>query len=265
MRFALKHLPCPLPGWRNRFPTILFSCSWLNLVPSFLLGSLSLFLKSAEVSVHPMKRFTRGFTLVELLVVIAIIAILAGMLLPALGRAREKAWSANCLSNLRQIGIASRLYADDNDDSLPRSAHQGQSWVARLQPYAGGTNLWRCPRDTNKTRRYSFAINDFLLPEQNGTGGTDFSRTTRVPSPTDTFFMAECSDTYANNDHFHFADPDDGDYSPAGFTGSIAVNRHQNGANYLFVAGNVQFLKWNLLQTDLNRKGSRFVNPVGKP
>ena len=68
---------------------------------------------------HPSARACRAFTLIELLVVIAIIAILAALLLPALSRSKAKAHNASCLNNLRQLAIATRLYADDHDERLP--------------------------------------------------------------------------------------------------------------------------------------------------
>ena len=212
-----------------------------------------------------LKRSPSGFTLIELLVVIAIIAILAALLLPALARAKQRAWSTSCLSHLHQIGLASAMYSHDNDDALPRSAHQGQSWVGTLQPYASGTNLWRCPRDPNKIRIYSYALNDFLLPPGAGDPRPDYARLTKVPSPTQTFSLAECAPAYANNDHFHFASPEEGDYSPAGFKSEVAVEQHQGGANYLFIDAHAQFQRWTVVQNLLKQTGSRFVNPAGKP
>jgi prepilin-type N-terminal cleavage/methylation domain-containing protein/prepilin-type processing-associated H-X9-DG protein len=217
-----------------------------------------------------MKFNRRGFTLIELLVVIAIIAILSSLLLPALSKAKQRAWATVCLNNLKQIGVASLLYANDHEDAMPRSQHEHESWVATMQPYTAGTNLWRCPRDKNLTRPYSYALNDFLLPAPGG--NPDYSKTTRIPSPSETLFITECADKYAFNDHFHFAkyensdDPEfaDGDDSPFGFQLQVAVARHGNTANYLFADFHVQALTWNRVAAQLNSPGSRFLNPGGK-
>jgi len=210
-----------------------------------------------------MRQKKSGFTLIELLVVIAIISILAAMLLPTLGRAKQRAWATACLSNVKQIGVATRMYADDNSDALPRSAHQGASWVATLQPYCGGTNLWRCQRD-GKARLYSYALNDYLLPPSIA-GERDYSKITQVPSPVETLWLTECDEGYVSSDHFHFSLSNDGDYSPEKFAPQVAEQRHVSGANYLYVDGHAQLLKWTLVRPELTRTGSRFVEPSGKP
>src|SRR5271167_1045985 len=105
-----------------------------------------------------MKARTGAFTLIELLVVIAIISILASMLLPALGKAKEQGVSIFCVNNLRQIGLAMQMYGMDSDDALPVSSaaignpnagiwsNNPTPWTRALAPYyANNTNVLRCP------------------------------------------------------------------------------------------------------------------------
>lgn len=106
-----------------------------------------------------------GFTLIELLVVIAIIAILASILFPVFARAREKARESACMSNLRQIGLALRMYSDDHDELLPMAADfptagpipttsdvslGGVSLRDVLHPYTKNNQIFRCPSDKDK-------------------------------------------------------------------------------------------------------------------
>jgi prepilin-type processing-associated H-X9-DG protein len=196
-----------------------------------------------------------GFTLVELLVVIGIVMILAGLLLPVMSGAVARAKVAQCMGNLRQVGMAAVMYGDDHNDALPRSAHEGQSWVETLQPYCGGTNLWRCPEDRNRGRGNSYGLNDFLLPQR-------YERRTQVPSTAETMLMGECRESY-ERDHFHFAGPEHGSYEVASFRGQVAVSRHRGGAQYLFVDGHVERWNWGRTQARLVEPGSRFIDPAG--
>ena len=95
----------------------------------------------------------RGFTLIELLVVIGIIAILAALLFPTFGQARETARLTTCASNLRQIGMAITQYLAEYDDTLPpaRIAAPRQSWAGFVQPYVKNWQLFRCPNMVDAT------------------------------------------------------------------------------------------------------------------
>jgi prepilin-type N-terminal cleavage/methylation domain-containing protein/prepilin-type processing-associated H-X9-DG protein len=165
---------------------------------------------------HPGQRRGRAFTLIELLVVIAIIAILAALLLPALARAKDKAKTTQCMNNMRQILLGSRMYADDYDDGLPPYGIAGippntfivvksgvntsndRGWPDTLLPFVGkNTNVFNCPANLPGTR-LNIGINLNLarsvwcydgIPAPGSYG--PLLKSTSVPHPSSTVYYAD--------------------------------------------------------------------------
>ena len=101
-------------------------------------------------------RKTKGFTLIELLVVMAIIIILAGLLMPALGRAREQARKTTCANNLKQIGTAIMMYTADNSEQYPAATIAIlRSRLTGAPTYIDDASVFTCPSGTND---YTYAM-----------------------------------------------------------------------------------------------------------
>jgi prepilin-type N-terminal cleavage/methylation domain-containing protein len=192
----------------------------------------------------------KGFTLIELLVVIAIIAVLAAVLLSVLAQTKEKGHGTQCLSNLRQWGVAFRMYADDNNDYIPRRGQGVQTlvqidrptdWFNALPFYFGSLSFQMMISNNLLPAAHSQSV--FICPTANNPGGTYFlpygmnmnlspwnlsapTQYYQVKQPALVVAMADAPGPYAST------------YPSKQPYGIVA--RHNGQVNLLFLAGEVQ-------------------------
>jgi prepilin-type N-terminal cleavage/methylation domain-containing protein/prepilin-type processing-associated H-X9-DG protein len=206
-----------------------------------------------------------AFTLIELLVVIAIIGILAAMLLPALGRAKESGKRISCLNTLRQMGLASRLYVDDNNGYYPPRSQTNRWPNLFYENYGKNTKMLLCPDDVNPVPQSlgssssnnvadasprSYIINgwnDFFGGYNQG----DSMKENNIVFQSDTVVLGE-----KKADHGDFYMDMLEANGPGGvgndFSGILEQSRHDSrgpdtqtgGSNYTFADGSARFMKF---------------------
>lgn len=209
------------------------------------------------------RRSRPGFTLVELLVVVAIIGLLLGLALPALSAARLAAYRTQCSNNMKQLGLALTLFAQNNKGKFPQSTHTTgvnfqKAWIYTLAPYLENVNSIRiCPRDPKRDERLKANGTSYVLNEYICVPGEDECLTLKhVQDSTRTitvFIVSDATGVSMMTDHTHSRD---WLVSPTGawqrVCNDISPDRHVIGSgrddhtsgtsNYLFADGHVEAL-----------------------
>jgi prepilin-type N-terminal cleavage/methylation domain-containing protein/prepilin-type processing-associated H-X9-DG protein len=209
------------------------------------------------------KNRQKAFTLIELLVVISIIAVLLGILLPSLNRAKKMAFKISCLSNLRQIGISTQAYLSEHENQLPPSSchisRPEQYWLNIISGYTGEQLLFHCPGDKTENfvdwdkplteqqdRRFSsFAVNSLLDPVcyRYGARENKYNKVEKIKKPRYCIWISEApnTDAFLLADHIH---PETWEGSVEYAKTFIAWDRHIGKSNYLFADGHVETLEF---------------------